>query len=86
MVCSNCKSEVDSVKAVIAHGEIIEGCENCLAGRIIVPNELAAKNRRAHDQATYRKDIVQPFEKEYAKAQPEDFRSRYGDAAFRKYG
>lgn len=74
-------------KAVVRRGQIIQGCESCLMGKVR-PNELAAQNRRNYQREQFRRDTTQPFEKEYVKARGIEAAREAGwsDAAIRRFG
>lgn len=64
--CTNCNKECISHKTVIRHGKIYNGCENCING-LIQGQENARKYDRDRMVRDYAQDIVQPFEKDFAK-------------------
>ncbi len=74
-------------KSVIVRGAIVEFCSRCQPS-VTQPNELAASNRRNYQQGQYRRDTVQPFEKDYVKARGIDAAREKGwsDDAIRKFG
>lgn len=77
MTCPNCNSKVDSIKSVIKKGKILIGCDRCIHN-LIQGNPNAAKYHREQMKREHAKDIVQPIEKDYAKA--------YGIEAAREAG
>jgi hypothetical protein len=64
--CPNC-GVTGIVKTIIRRGELVQVCDSC-TNSFVRPNELAAKNRRDYQRGEYRRDIAQPFEKDYVKA------------------
>ena len=87
MVCPSCNQPTDSVKSVIARGLILTGCDKCLP-TLVKGTDLAAAGHRRHDQRKYAQDLVQPFEKDFAKLYGADNAREYGwtDEDLRKYG
>ncbi len=77
MTCPNCQRSTDSIKSVIAHGKIATGCSTCF-DTLVRGSDLAAHNHRTHDQRKFAQDLIQPFEKDYAKL--------YGEANARENG
>ncbi len=86
MTCPICRRPDATIKAVVKRGGILEGCDSCL-NFAVQPNELAAQHRRTSQQAEYRQDTVQPFEKNYVKAVGIDKAREMGwdDASIRKH-
>lgn len=86
-LCPNCNIPTGSIKTVIVKNQLLTGCDKCL-DTLMRPNELSAQNRREYQRGEYRKDILQPWERDYAKAYgAEQARERgWSDDAIRKFG
>jgi ribosome-binding protein aMBF1 (putative translation factor) len=84
--CKVCKKETDTLRSIIHDGKILSGCDNCLDSQIAADNDRAAKGNREYQRSQYRKDLLQPFQPEYARAYPDKFREKYGDETYRLLG
>lgn len=86
MTCTNCKQQAISYKTVIKHGNIYSGCELCLDG-LVQGNDNARHYDRERMKRDWAQDLVQPFEKDFAKRYgPEKAREAgWSDASIRKY-
>lgn len=82
--CPTCNSEAVAEKSQIKNGQIYYGCDSCLPAQL-QKGDSAAFNRR-WQQTEYRKDLLQPNQRDYARAYPEDFRERHGDELYRLMG
>ena len=82
MTSHNCSNAI----TVIRHGQLISGCDFCIGSKI-QPTDLAASSRRNQQRREYARDLVQPFEKNYAKARGADEAKAAGwsDASIRRH-
>lgn len=85
MVCKICGKQANSLRSVVRKRQIIEGCDSCLPQQIIQTDGHVAKFNRESQKKDYRKDLIQPWQKEYFRAYPEQARAEYGDTIARKY-
>jgi len=76
MTCPTCHKSVTAVKTTIRNNQIVTGCAKCLLP--VRGNERANAFEQAEDIRAHRKDIVQPFEADFAKV--------YGHTKAREYG
>lgn len=67
MICLACNQKCISQKSVIKQGTVYAGCENCLAKQLVQGNENAANHKREAMKRSYAQDLVQPWEKGFAR-------------------
>lgn len=86
MTCPNCKKKCLTLKTIIRHNKLLEGCEYCL-NQLIQGTETEAANHRRADYRQHAKDMVQVSEgRDWVKAYGVDnARQTYGDDMARKY-
>lgn len=84
MTCPKCSSEVTGILSRIIGKQIIVGCELCLEDNLVYQASGTAKYWRDRQKEDYRRDIIQPNQKEFAKAYPEKFREIHGDDLYRR--
>ena len=85
--CPNCQARNVTLRSAIAHGKIVSGCELCL-DTLVRGNEFAAAYKRTQQGRDFAADLVQPFEKDFAKLYGPDKAREHGwtDEALRKWG
>lgn len=85
MTCPTCKQDCDSIRTIKHKGELKTGCDNCLASQLVSGDGSSAKYYRNAQRADFRRDLTQPWQKEYAKAYPDKAREEWGDEMARKF-
>lgn len=87
MTCSNCNSECNSQKTIIIRGQVLDGCSLCLDDQVQQVSDFAAKHHREDQKKTYRRDLLQPFQKDFPRAYGVDEAKKHGwtNESIRKY-
>lgn len=67
-------------------GKIINGCNNCIESQVIKASDGHAKYSREWQKKEYRKDLLQPSERDFVKAYGVDTAREWGlsDDSIRK--
>lgn len=86
MICTNCHQSCTSMKTIIKYNNLLNGCEHCI-NSLIQGHEFARKYDRDRMVRDYQQDLVQPFEKDFAKLYGADKAREAGwnEESIRKY-
>lgn len=83
MKCITCLKPCDKQRSTIRNGVVIKGCDTCLASQIQQGD--SAKFYREAQKREFRRELTQPWQKEFAQAYPDQARQEWGDYLFRKH-
>ena len=85
MKCSTCNKDCDSLLSIIHRGKVLSGCEQCIASQRVTTDGHSAKFYRDAQKKEFRRELTQPWEKDYARAYPDQAREEWGDDTARRH-
>lgn len=86
MICPGCNNKTNSIKTIIYKNKLTTGCSKCLPSQTRDSGEFSAKNSREHMKKTYRRDLLQPSDRAFAREFPAEAKKIYSDEQLRKFG
>lgn len=82
--CSNCGRQTYMVRSVINRGSIIEGCDVCLPEQLQQGHDGVTHYNREWQKREFRRDLLQPGQREFIKEYPKQASEMYDPETIRK--